>query len=107
MIHRIAAGGDFCYLLAPRNVSNLLLLICKDRIIEDKAEPKKYFLLWITQKTVKTRNISLQKKKGLKDGLFKVESELSLIIQVVYGQSVQIIVNNNNKHVMTGSERNS
>ena len=49
----------------------------------------------------------LTKKKGLKDGLFKVESELSLIIQVVYGQSVQIIVNNNNKHVMTGSERNS
>ena len=29
VIHRIAAGGDFCYLLAPRNVSNLLLLICK------------------------------------------------------------------------------
>ena len=41
------------------------------------------------------------------DGLFKVESELSLIIQVVYGQSIQIIINNNNKHVMTGSERNS
>ena len=31
-----------------------------------KAEPKKYFLLWITQKTVKTRNISLQKKKRFK-----------------------------------------
>ena len=29
VIHRIAAGGDFCYLLAPRNVSNLVLLICK------------------------------------------------------------------------------
>ena len=70
VIHRIAAGGDFCYLLAPRNVSNLLLLICKDRIIEDKAEPKKYFLLWITQKTVKTRNISLQKTKGLKGWWF-------------------------------------
>ena len=50
----------------------------------------------------------LTKKKGLKGWwLFKVESELSLIIQVVYGHSIQIIINNNNKHVMTGSERNS
>ena len=35
---------------------------------------KNIFFLWITQKAVKTRNISLKKV----DGLSKVESELSL-----------------------------
>ena len=43
VIHRIAAGGDFCYLLAPRNVSCFFFFFVKDRIKEDKAGPKKIF----------------------------------------------------------------